>query len=163
MSSSARPVTELQIGGVAYRVQSSADESELRRLAALVERRLTELPATQRHDSRSLVLVALALAHELELEQQAHDTLRGQVATHLTSLVNRIDTVLDHCDDNGNPLPQVPKFTLAKREAVSPTLADVPATDSSDKAPAPGRPVTRRARPEATTATSDSTRPPRVR
>ncbi len=163
MSSSARPVTELQIGGVAYRVQSSADERELHRLAAIVERRLAELPATQRHDSRSLVLVALAMAHDLELEQQAHDALRGQVATHLTSLVNRLDTALDHCDDNGNPLPPVPKFTLARREPVSPTLADVPATDPSVDAPAPGRAVTRRARSEATTATNDSTRPPRGR
>lgn len=161
MTSPARPVTEIQIAGVPYRVQSSADERDLHRLAALVEARLAQLPANQRHDSRSLVLVALALAHDLHLEQQAHHALRGQVASHLTSLITRIDTALDHRDDQGDPLPAVPEVCGSSN--VSPERPDAPPTAAPAAAPSPGRAVTRRRQPDVTTATNDSSRPPRVR
>jgi cell division protein ZapA (FtsZ GTPase activity inhibitor) len=105
MTTPARPVTELHIGGHTYRVQSSAEEAELTRLASLVDARLAQLPAPQRQDPRSLVLVALSLARDLDLEQRAHQSLRARVAERLTSLVGRIDAALDHCDENGNPLP----------------------------------------------------------
>lgn len=110
MASPTRPVTEIQIGGIAYRVQSSADTSELARLAALVEARLADLPPSQRQDHRSLVLVALALAHDLEQERARHAALRASVAQRLTGLVDRIDEALDHRDENGEPLPQLARI-----------------------------------------------------
>lgn len=120
MTTSPRPVTELHIGGHTYRVQSSAEEAELTRLAGLVDSRLAQLPASQRQDPRSLVLVALSLARELDLEQQAHQSLRARVAERLTSLVGRIDSALDHCDENGNPLPAV---SIAAPEAAVPATS----------------------------------------
>lgn len=122
MAPPTRPVTEIQIGGVAYRVQSSADTSELSKLAAVVEARLSDLPASQRHDHRSLVLVALSLAHDLEQERIAHQALRASVAQRLTGLVSRIDDALDHRDENGEPLPPVPRVETT-RDVVPATFA----------------------------------------
>lgn len=131
MSSPTRPITELRIGGTTYRVQSSADETDLSRLAALVDARISELPNVQRHDTRSLVLVALALAHDLELEQRAHQSLRERVASRLTDLVGRIDDALDHCDEHGDPLPPIPRWEDAPDEQAAPATAATP-----DSAPA---------------------------
>lgn len=109
MNPTPRPVTEIQIGGHAYRVQSSADASELSRLAQLVEARLTELPGNQRHDARSLVLVALSLAHDLEQLRVEYAALRASVDERLTAIVGRIDRALDHRDEKGDLLPPLPE------------------------------------------------------
>lgn len=131
MTTSPRPVTELHIGGHTYRVQSSAEEAELTRLAGLVDSRIAQLPAAQRQDPRSLVLIALSLARELDLEQRAHQTLRARVAERLTSLVGRIDAALDHCDENGNPLPAL--STSVSQTAALTTSLDEP--DAPQAAP----------------------------
>jgi cell division protein ZapA (FtsZ GTPase activity inhibitor) len=135
MSSPTRPITELRIGGTTYRVQSSADETDLSRLAALVDARIAELPNVQRHDTRSLVLVALALAHDLELEQRAHRSLREQVASRLTDLVGRIDDALDHCDEHGDPLPPIPRWEDASEEQRAPATPATPASVSPTEPP----------------------------
>lgn len=108
MAASSRPVTEIQIGGHAYRVQTSADALELARLVEVVEGRLTELPLNQRNGSRSLVLVALSLAHDLEQARREYANLRADVVARLTTLVARVDTALDHRDENGELLPPLP-------------------------------------------------------
>ncbi len=130
MTPTPRPVTEIQIGGHAYRVQSSADASELSRLAKLVEARLTELPGNQRHDSRSLVLVALSLAHDLEQLRAEHAALRASVDERLTAIVGRIDRALDHRDEKGDLLPPLPEpATTAAPDPAS--LAEAPTTSES--------------------------------
>lgn len=105
MAEPPRSATDLIVGGIPYRVFSTADESELQRLAELVDARLSALPASQRSQPRSLVLVALALAHELDRERSAHLGLRTQVSERLRLLLNRVDDALDHRDEAGNPLP----------------------------------------------------------
>lgn len=172
MPPSSRPVTELRIGGTTYRVQSSADEGELNRLAAMVDARISQLPDLQRHDSRSLVLVALALAHDLELEQRAHESLRAQVASRLLDLVGRIDEALDYRDEHGNPLPPVPHSDDAARDGNSPETNTAVASEhmappdpsaemSGEPSPAVRRGASRL--PRSANATSDSTPTPRTR
>lgn len=113
MTAHRRPVTEIHIGGTAYRVQSSADEAELARLVEIVETRLAALSGQRRNDSRSLVLVALSLAHELEQLRNEHATLRAEISERLTRLVGRIDSALDYRDENGEPLPPIPALSTS--------------------------------------------------
>jgi cell division protein ZapA (FtsZ GTPase activity inhibitor) len=151
MAASPRPVTEIQIGGTAYRVQSSADAAELGRLVDVVESRLAELPSNQRQGSRSLVLVALSLAHDLEQLRREHTDLRAQVVERLTGLVSRVDEALDHRDENGDLLPPIPQAASANSESsdavVEPTSAEgvpapspaLPAIDPASRATVPRR------------------------
>jgi cell division protein ZapA len=75
----------VQVGGQSYKVVSSADEAELHRLAATVSAKLVEMtPRGRPVVPQSLVLAAMALAHELEeerarreaVERRARDVLR---------------------------------------------------------------------------------------
>lgn len=136
MAASPRPVTEIQIGGNAYRVQTSADAAELARLVEIVEARLAALPVSQRSGSRSLVLVALSLAHDLEQARREQAQLRDDVVARLTTLVTRVDTALDHRDENGDPLPPIPSAVpqVVPSEA-PPDDADAPALVSPPLAP----------------------------
>lgn len=156
MAATARPVTEIQIAGNAYRVQSSADAAELARLVAIVEARLSELPKTQRHEPRSLVLVALSLAHDLEQLKQDHAAFESQVLARLTKLVGRVDVALDHRDENGEPLPPIADSMVdaGPNAGRSPSPAqDDPPADSANAtaiatvAPSPKAEAVRRGRP----------------
>jgi cell division protein ZapA len=86
---------ELHVGGKSYRVVASEDEATLRRLAAVVDQRLHALVGPNRTvPTQALVLVALALAHDLEQEQgrRRRQELRSRRA--LAGVLNQIDTAL---------------------------------------------------------------------
>jgi cell division protein ZapA len=69
----ARPV-ELRVGGQSYRVVSSASAEDLERLAAMVDEKLTSLvPPGKPLTPQSLLLVAMALANDLETERARAD------------------------------------------------------------------------------------------
>ena len=62
---------ELKVGGQTYRVVASAEETELKRLADLVDARLRSMSAPGRPISpQSLLLAAISLAHDLEEEKR---------------------------------------------------------------------------------------------
>lgn len=67
----------IQIGGVAYKLQSSAAAEDVERLAARVESKLHEINPTNRPMTpQTFLLAAMALAHEAELaEQRAAEAL----------------------------------------------------------------------------------------
>jgi cell division protein ZapA (FtsZ GTPase activity inhibitor) len=133
MAATPRPVTEIQIGGNTYRVQSSADSNELAHLVAVVEARFGELPNNQRHESRRLVLVALSLAHDLEQLRREHASLRASVVERLTTLIDRVDTALDHRDENGELLPPIPTAdSTADSLGLEPAVAPTTTVDASD-------------------------------
>jgi cell division protein ZapA len=101
---------ELRIGGQSYRVVSSAPEDELQRLAAVLNRKLSEVSAGRgassepmggRPPPQGLLLVALSLAHEVEsltrlLEQERDDrrSLEDRVRRLLGGVLTRIDGAL---------------------------------------------------------------------
>jgi cell division protein ZapA len=87
---------ELRVGGQTYRVVASADESELQRLAALVDERLRALTAPGRAVSpQSMVLAAISLAHDLEEERRRRQRTEQRHREMLTSILARIDAAFD--------------------------------------------------------------------
>lgn len=134
-SSPTNRTATVTVGGHTYRVHSSATEEELARLAALIDERLMTLPLHQRGDPKSLVLVALGLAHDLEHERQLRATERRQLDTRVRTLISRVDEALGHVDANGDPLPELPAPPPSLAEtALQTTVA--PAPETSKGAPA---------------------------
>lgn len=87
---------ELRVGGQSYRVLASADETELRRLAGIVDERLRTLTGPGRQVSaQALVLAAISLAHDLEEERALRRSSEERSKQALRSLLQRIDSVLD--------------------------------------------------------------------
>ncbi len=91
-----RSPVELRVGGQTYRVVASAEEAELRRLADLVDTRVRELTGPGRPISpQAMLLAAIALAHDLEEERERRRHVEARSREMLTSLLQRIDQVLD--------------------------------------------------------------------
>lgn len=98
---------ELRIGGHSYRIATSAPEDTLLRSAQLVERRLQELPTSQRQHPNALLLVALSLAHDLEQERTSRSVERSTQAQRARALLRRVDAALGSVDEDGVDLPRV--------------------------------------------------------
>jgi cell division protein ZapA len=91
-----RRVTNLKIGGQSYRVVSPAPEAELQRLAEKVDAKLSELgPRRGPGSPDSMLLAAMALAHELEEERGRREALERRTRDVLRRALVRIDDVLD--------------------------------------------------------------------
>jgi cell division protein ZapA len=86
---------ELRIGGQNIRVVSSAPEAELQRLAGVVNQKLAEVGPVARAQPNGLLLVAMALAHEVEEERQRRVSLEERVRGLLGGVLHRIDRALD--------------------------------------------------------------------
>lgn len=115
------------VGGHAYRVTSTASSDELARLAALVDDRLKALPLNQRGDPRSLVLIALSLAHDLESEKERRAAERAQMSERVLSLLEHVDGALGHVGLEGEPLPPLTRSPKQPVPGVSPA-ASLPAS-----------------------------------
>jgi cell division protein ZapA len=90
-----RPV-QLRIGGQTYRVITSADEEELARLTAMVEEKLTLVVAPGKPMTpQALLLAALALAHDLEVEKGRTAALTDMARGAFGRILRRVDTALD--------------------------------------------------------------------
>jgi len=99
-----RSPVELRVGGQTYRVVASAEEADLRRLADLVDARLRELTGPGRAISpQAMLLAAIALAHDLEEERERRRRVEARSREMLTSLLERIDNVLDETADAKPP------------------------------------------------------------
>jgi len=89
----------LTVGGQVYRVRSGASEQELRRLAAHVDERLRSLVGTSTTVApQALLLVAISLAHDLELERARHKQLERAAHDSLQLLLDRIDGAIHSAD-----------------------------------------------------------------
>jgi cell division protein ZapA len=105
---------ELKVGGQTYRVVASAEESELKRLADLVDARLRSMSAPGRPISpQSLLLAAISLAHDLEEEKRKRAQLEARSKEMLKSVLARIDAAIEasdekadsECDASASPPP----------------------------------------------------------
>jgi cell division protein ZapA len=113
---------ELRVAGQTYRVVASAEKRELERLASVVDERLRSMTAPGRQvSSQALVLVAISLAHDLEIERAARQSVEARSREMLTSVLTRIDAALDEATRTDatpapadvlaelpNPAPQLP-------------------------------------------------------
>jgi cell division protein ZapA len=91
---------ELKVGGQTYRVVASAEETELRRLAELVDTRLRSMSAPGRPISpQALLLAAISLAHDLEEEKRKRLKLEARSKEMLKSVLARIDAAIEASDE----------------------------------------------------------------
>jgi cell division protein ZapA len=91
---------ELKVGGQTYRVVASAEETELKRLADLVDARLRSMSAPGRPISpQSLLLAAISLAHDLEEEKLKRVQLEARSKEMLRSVLARIDAAIEASDE----------------------------------------------------------------
>jgi cell division protein ZapA len=97
----------LTVGGQTYRVRAAATEQVLRRLAATVEARLRLLTGSSQcaPQPQALLLVAIALAHDLEHERTLRKTLERETQDVLQMLLDRIDAALGNADTALAALP----------------------------------------------------------
>ena len=89
----------LRIAGQSYKVVSSADEEELHRLAETVSAKVVELtPDGKAVAPQTVLLAAMALAHELEQERARRMSLERRAKDMLRRVLGRIDDALDSTD-----------------------------------------------------------------
>jgi cell division protein ZapA len=101
-----RPAVEVNVGGQLYRLVASAGEQTLQRCAGVVNERLRELTGSDRPaHPQAMLLVAMALAHDLEEERARRVEARDHAAELLRALLERVNAALDGVDENGEPLP----------------------------------------------------------
>lgn len=86
---------ELRVAGQNYRVVSSASAEQLEHLAAIVNRKMGEVAPQARGDgAQRLLLVAMALAHDVEEERAQRAALRIRTLEFLAGLLGRVDAAL---------------------------------------------------------------------
>jgi len=86
----------VQVAGQRYKVVSTVPESELTRLAAAVDAKVAELtPRGRQAAAQSVVLAAIALAHELEEERARRQRFEVRVRDMLRRILLRIDKALE--------------------------------------------------------------------
>ena len=103
----ATPV-ELRVGDQTYRVITSSPESEVRTIAAVVDARFRQLaPAGKHTPAQRLLLVAMALAHELEEEKGLRRERDARWREKVQGLVTRVDGLLELLP--GEPDPRQPE------------------------------------------------------
>jgi cell division protein ZapA len=91
-----RRAIQLRVAGQTYKVLSTADEDELRHLAALVDDRVGEIvPKGRAIPGNAILLAALALAHDLELERSTRHSLERKTRDVLRRVLMRIDHALE--------------------------------------------------------------------
>jgi cell division protein ZapA len=104
----ARPAVEVNVGGQVYRLVASAGEQSLQRYAGVVNERLRELTGTERPSHpQAMLLVAMALAHDLEEERARRLEGRVQAEAMLREMLERVNAALDGVDENGEALPGI--------------------------------------------------------
>ncbi len=87
---------ELSVAGKRCRVVTTADEEELSRLTAMVEGKLAEVLRPGRHvNTEAMLLVAMALAHDVDEQRSRADVVTDKAKRGLQRLLQRVDTVLD--------------------------------------------------------------------
>ncbi len=103
-----RSAVEVNVGGQLYRLVASAGEPTLRRYAGVVNERLRDLSGTGPTHPQAMLLVAMALAHDLEEERARNVELRQQAESMLRGLLDRVNAALEDVYENGEPLPELP-------------------------------------------------------
>ncbi|MGA7123591.1 MAG: cell division protein ZapA [Polyangiaceae bacterium] len=91
-----RRTIELHIAGQKYRVVSSAGEAELQRLAGIVNAKLREVnPGAGSQPPQAMLLAAMALAHEAEMERCRRESVEGRTRDVLRRMLARVNEALE--------------------------------------------------------------------
>ena len=92
-----RPIS-LRIAGQSYKVVSSSSEEELQRLAGTVNAKVEEIvPPGKAANGQAVLLAAIALAHELELERARRVQVERRAKDMLKRVLGQLDDALVDC------------------------------------------------------------------
>jgi cell division protein ZapA len=100
-----RASVELRVGGQTFRVVASASATELQRLARIVDGKLHELAVSSAYHPQSMLLVAMTLAHELEIERDLRRDSEQRAREMLRSLLDRVDAAIELVEPDLDPAP----------------------------------------------------------
>jgi len=104
MESRINRTIQLNVGGQSYKVVSSADEAELNRLADVVNSKVADVsPRGRAVHPQSILLAALALAHELEVERAQREGIERRTRDVLRRVLMRIDEAIE-VDEEDSPV-----------------------------------------------------------
>jgi cell division protein ZapA len=104
-----RPAVEVSVGGQSYRLVASSGEHTLQRYAGVVNERLRDLTGTDRSSHpQAMLLVAMALAHDLEQERAQRQADLSSAEAMLKELLGRVNEALEGVDENGDALSDSP-------------------------------------------------------
>jgi len=86
---------QLRVGGQTYRVVTSASDEEIQRLAAVVDQKLSAVvPPGRTITPHAMLLAAMALAHELEMERSKSATITARARGAFGRMIERVDAAL---------------------------------------------------------------------
>jgi len=85
----------LRIGGQTYRVLTSASDEELQKLAAVVDKKIAAVvPAGRVVTPQAMLLAAMALAHDLEIERGRSAAIAAKARGAFGRMIERVDAAL---------------------------------------------------------------------
>jgi cell division protein ZapA len=85
----------LRVGGQTYRVVTSANDEELQRLAAMVDQKISTVVTPGRMVTpQAMLLAAMSLAHDLEVERTRSATLTAKARGAFGRMIARVDAAL---------------------------------------------------------------------
>src|SRR5262249_12967427 len=91
-----RRTVRVSVAGQQYKVVSSAAEGDLQRLASTVDAKVAEgTPRGRPTTPQSMLLAAVALAHELEEERARRESVERKTRDVLRRVLVRIDDALE--------------------------------------------------------------------
>ena len=103
-----RASVEVRVGGQTYRVVGSESADDIQRLAHIVDGKLRELATSSAFHPQSMLLVAIALAHEAEQERNRRKEVEQRSKEMLRSLLDRVDAALEMGDGDSGALSPDP-------------------------------------------------------
>lgn len=83
------------MAGQTYKVVTSAEATEVQRLAQTVDAKVTEISRGKPATPQAVLLAAIALAHELEEERARREALERRTRDLLRRVLMRIDDAIE--------------------------------------------------------------------
>lgn len=98
-----RRTVQLRVGGQCFRVVTTASEEELSRCSAMLDAKIDQVAGRTRSLSpQTIVLAALGLAHDLDVERARARGLEGALRTRVAEMLEAVEASLGEVVD---PLP----------------------------------------------------------
>jgi cell division protein ZapA len=100
-----RRTVELRIAGQPHRLVSSAPREELQRLAEMIEAKLVDMGPKVRTQPQAVLLAAMALAHDVEVERDKRESLERRTRDLLRRVLVRVDDALEPFESEAEAAP----------------------------------------------------------
>lgn len=102
-----RRTVQLRVAGQTYRVVTTVPDADLKRFVSTLEEKLSEVsPRARVMNPQTLLLAALALAHEVDEQRGRADRVEACAREALCRLLDQIDAALEHDGGGAPPIAQ---------------------------------------------------------